>query len=47
MSDSLALIVIFAGIPLIALSLAVFALLEAAGEHRDNVAASIRRHGGG
>ena len=47
MSDSLALIVIFAGIPLIALTLAAFALLEAFGEHRSNTAARLRRHGGG
>lgn len=47
MSDSLALIVIFAGIPLIVLTLVAFALLEAAGEHRDNVVARLQRHGGG
>ena len=47
MSDTLALIVIFAGIPLIVLTFVGLVLLEAAGEHRDNVAARIRRHGGG
>jgi hypothetical protein len=47
MSDSLALIVIFAGIPLIVLALVGFALLEAAGERRDNIVAHLRRHGRG
>jgi ABC-type transporter Mla subunit MlaD len=44
MSESLALILIFGGIALLAVILVVFALIEVAGEHRSNVAA-LHRHG--
>jgi hypothetical protein len=46
MAESVALILIFAGIAILVLVLVGFALFEVAGEHRDNVAARIRRHGG-
>jgi hypothetical protein len=47
MSASLAFILIFGGIALIAIVLIGLALLEISGEHRDNVAYRIRRHLGG
>ena len=47
MSATLAFILIFAGIALIAIVLVGLALLEVSGEHRDNVAYRIRRHLGG
>jgi len=44
MSETIALILIFGGIALLAVVLVAFALVEAAGEHRENVARALRRH---
>ena len=44
MSESVALILIFGGIALLVLVLVAFALLEASGEHRQDVDAQLRRH---
>ena len=46
MAESVALVLIFGGIAMLALLLVAVAIFEVTGEHRDNVAARIRRHGG-